>query len=247
MSKALSPAFSVIIPLSRNDQSWRSLCSCLLLLPENCEVIFIRPQRLAKNEQGFLSLLKKHISVLWLTGRQHRGSQMNLGAKYASKPFLWFLHGDSRFGPDAVSGLQKSLVRQPGSLHYFDLQFLNDGPALVCLNQWMANFRSQGLGVPFGDQGFCLSKDMFNRLGTFDTRCRYGEDHLLVWAARCLGVPLQPVGVSLQTSARKYKKNGWMKTTAGHFVKTWTQALPWYVKERRARFSELFSMPSGSP
>lgn len=242
MGRSLSPAFSVIVPLSRHDQSWKSLCSCLLLLPDRSDIIFIRPQRLTKSENGYLSLLKMRHSVTWLTGRQNRGAQMNLGARHAKNPFLWFLHGDSRFGPEAVTALQNSVTQAPGALHYFNLQFLNDGPLLVFLNEAMANFRSVGLGVPFGDQGFCVSKDVFNRLGAYDTNCSYGEDHLLVWKARLIGVGLVAVKAHIQTSARKYQNNGWMRTTADHFLKTWSQALPWYLKEKKTRISEFLSL-----
>jgi GT2 family glycosyltransferase len=89
--------------------------------------------------------------------------------------------------------------------------------------------------MPFGDQGFCLRREIWERLGGFDTHASYGEDHLFVWKARRAGVPLRPTGGTLRTSARKYQERGWLRTTARHLHLTATQAFPEWLKLVRAR------------
>ncbi len=93
-----------------------------------------------------------------------------------------------------------------------------------------ALFRSRALGVPFGDQGFCIKKTIFNKLGGFPEGLPYGEDHVFVWRARQQGIDLQPLGVKLYTSARKYKKHGWLKTTILTQYLWIKQALPEWQK-----------------
>jgi hypothetical protein len=118
----------------------------------------------------------------------------------------------------------------PDAIQYFDLEFQPDGPRLARLNALGARFRSRWLGMPFGDQGLCLRRDLFWRLGGFDETAAYGEDHLLIWAARRAPIPLQPVGAVITTSARKYASNGWFATTALHSWRTWRQAIPQLIK-----------------
>ena len=118
------------------------------------------------------------------------------------------------------------LARDPGALHYFDLAFSGDGPPLMRLNERGVWVRSHLLGMPFGDQGFCLRRDVFFGLGGFPEDVPYGEDHLLVWRARQAGVPLRCAPATLLTSARKYGERGWLRTTARHVYLTYRQALP---------------------
>jgi hypothetical protein len=155
---------------------------------------------------------------------------MNLGAEHARRSFLWFLHADSRISGSAVTSLQASIEMHPNAIHYFDLEFQSDGPRLASVNARGVRFRSRCLGLPFGDQGLCLSRELFSRLGRFDEEVMYGEDHLLIWSAHRERVPIQPIGTAIATSARKYATNGWLATTALHTWRTWRQAIPEFAK-----------------
>jgi GT2 family glycosyltransferase len=155
---------------------------------------------------------------------------MNAAARAARRRYLWFLHADTRFGPGVLAALRRSLAAEPEGLHYFDLGFAPGGPALMPVNAAGVWVRSRLLGMPFGDQGFCLSRRVFARLGGFDEEASYGEDHLLVWKARRAGVPLRCAGARLLTSARKYQERGWLATTARHLYLTYKQALPELLK-----------------
>ena len=158
---------------------------------------------------------------------------MNAGARATTHPFLWFLHADSRLTPHALASLGRSLAEAPRALHYFDLAFLDDGPALMQINELGARLRSRWGGMPFGDQGFCIAGEVWEGLGGFRTDVEYGEDHLLAWAARRAGVPLRPVGAPLLTSARRYRERGWLRTTARHLRLTAAQAFPEWVRAVR--------------
>ena len=100
-------------------------------------------------------------------------------------------------------------------MHYFDLAF-QAAPRyrrLVCINAWGANLRSKLFKAPFGDQAFCMHRDIFRRLGGFNENVSYGEDLLLVRRARRNKVPLIPVHSPILTSPRKYIANGWLRLT----------------------------------
>lgn len=98
--------------------------------------------------------------------------------------------------------------------------------------RWGANLRARWLGVPFGDQGFVLRAAGFRALGGFDERASYSEDHLFVWTAREAGIP-GPVAGAVATSARKYARLGWARTTLLYWGLTFEQAWPAWRRLRR--------------
>ena len=138
---------------------------------------------------------------------------MNAGASHAIGDYLWFLHADSRFDDDTISSLLKSIDRHPDSLLFFDLAFIKSKKWPMCVNEIGAKFRSNILKIPFGDQGFCIRKTIFNEIGKFREDVEYGEDHLLTWQAKKHGVSIKAVGAKLFTSPRKYQEHGWLKIT----------------------------------
>ena len=142
---------------------------------------------------------------------------------------------DSRLQPGTLPSLSRFLQRRDDALGFFELAFDRDGPRLAALNACGANLRSHWLKMPFGDQGLLLPAHCFTALGGFDERVSYGEDHLLVWTARRAGLPIVGVGAALQTSARKYARHGWWRTTSRHLWLTLIQAWPQWRSLRRER------------
>lgn len=169
--------------------------------------------------------------VEWIVVRgSSRAKQLNKGARKATRDFLWFLHADSRFSHNTLEALLRSLRNNPHALHYFNLRFLPGGPPLMFINEIGCRIRSRILGVPFGDQGFAVSKEIFETLGGFPENIPYGEDHLFVWCARQKNIRLRCTGVSLYTSARRYAETGWAKLTWA-YARRWTrQAWPEWKK-----------------
>jgi glycosyltransferase involved in cell wall biosynthesis len=175
------------------------------------------------------------VEVLYLTSSRGRGKTLNKGAQNARGDYLWFVHADSRIGPDTVPALLSSIKKYPDALLYFNLKWLDDGPKYMKVNEIFANLRSWLLGLPFGDQGLCLRRDLFFTLGRYDEQVRYGEDHLFVWKARHHGIPLRSTGAALLTSARKYTDRNWTKRVL-FYQKVWiSQACREILKGFRLR------------
>ncbi|MEQ1789029.1 MAG: glycosyltransferase [Rickettsiales bacterium] len=198
--------FSVIIPLAADETEHKKL---LASLPAEFEVI--------------------------LSQKETRALSLNDGAKKATGEYLWFLHADSRLSKKAISALIESVRKHPSSLLYFNLAFENDATSFMCLNALGVHFRSKILQSPFGDQGFCIHKDLFEQIGGFPENLPYGEDNIFAWKARQHGIKLRSTGAKIYTSARKYKKNGWLKTTLKHQYLWITQSFPEWIKLMRMR------------
>jgi hypothetical protein len=204
---------SVIVPVGPGDAPAPELTAGLATLPAAAELIAVCADGHAVA-----------CAPRWqrLTAPRGRARQQNAGAAAATRPWLWFVHADSRLAPRTLPALAAFVAGAP-ALGYFDLRFF-DGPALLGLNAMGAWFRSRVLGLPFGDQGFVLPRAVFDDLGGFDPAIARGEDHDLVWRARRHGVPLRPVGAPLYTSGRRYAQHGWLATTIGTMRESWRQA-----------------------
>jgi hypothetical protein len=223
---------TVVIPLGPGERAWRDLIADLSCLSDRAELLLVATDPKPADLESTLQQAKLRCAARWIESAPGRARQLNRGAALAGREFLWFLHGDSRLGDAAVPALARRLDDPADALHYFDLKFQSDGPLLMWCNELGVRLRSRWLRLPFGDQGFCLRRSTFIDLGQFDETAPYGEDHLLVWAARRHGLPIRCVGVSLKTSARKYAKHGWLRTTTSHVWRTFCQAAAQWVRRR---------------
>lgn len=176
-----------------------------------------------------LSSIKDKAEIL-VCSEGGRARSLNAGAVRAQRPFLWFLHADSRVGERHIVALDKALHSNPQALHYFDLDFDSDGPSLSRINAWGANWRSRIFGVPYGDQGFCISRRMFEKAGGYPEDTPYGEDLMFVWKARQQGIRLNRIPEPITTSARKYRQQGWLRLTALYQFRWIKMSVPEAIK-----------------
>lgn len=224
---------SVIIPFAPDETEGAALLGELQALSQDAEILLAA-------KSGMVLPAPPKLGGAGVTTRVchsavGRARQMNVAAAAAHGRWLWFLHADSRLRPDALAALDAWLARDEDALGYFDLRYGNDGPALARFNALGANLRAHWLGIPFGDQGLVLPAKWFERLGGYDETVACGEDHLLVWQARTAGLPLQPVGAAIVSSARQYARLGWRRATARSLRLTLRQAWPQWRALLRAR------------
>ena len=170
-----------------------------------------------------------------LPSKGTRATSLNAGALSTARPFLWFLHADSRINSHNLEALSQALQKKPDALHYFDLAFAKDGPPQMALNAWGANIRSRLFGTPYGDQGFCIARGHFLRAGCYPEDLPYGEDLMLVWRLRQSGTQLNRIPSNLVTSARKYKERGWLNLTVLYQWRWIGMSFPEALKLARAR------------
>lgn len=210
---------SVIIPLAPKETAWRYLIKDFKYFPKNTEYIF---SATVKKPSDFNDLMK-NFNAKWILSPPGRAAQLNEGARHSKKQFLYFLHADSRLSEINIKALESSLNKDPHALYYSMISFFDSG-ILMKLNEFGVWIRSKIMRIPFGDQGFLLSKEIFHNLGNFTENHERGEDHYFIWKAKRNGVPIKQTDGKISTSSRKYLNDGWLKTTLRHMYLTWKQA-----------------------
>lgn len=220
----------MIIPVGKNDEAWKALLQDLSSLGHDDEIIFVFQENAESDFAREASALKISATCRWIQSSPGRAKQLNFGAKEATNENLWFLHCDSRISSQGIQNLKNAISKNSSNILFFNLKFLNDGSRLMSLNEIGGWVRSRILRLPFGDQGFCLSKTTFIVLGGFNENVPYGEDHVLIWKAHQKRIPIVCVGNGLRTSSRKYALRGWPQTTSRHVALTFRQALPELIK-----------------
>ena len=198
---------SIIIPFSPKEEHLADILSDLKKIPfgENFEIILV-----GESDGPIPENLKKY----FVKSNLGRAVQLNNGSFMARGKFLWFLHADSRITSHDFKIFYQKQIQCPNDLTYFNLKFYPRSKKMR-LNEMGAKFRSDIFKLPFGDQGLGLSKENFQKLGGFPIT-PLGEDIGLVCIARKNGIALTNNGAKIYTSARKYEKNGWIKTTLIH-------------------------------
>ncbi len=214
------PRLSIVVPIGPGESAWRALLGDLQGVPVDVELLLVGVDAAPPELDALAGVLAGRLR--WLQASKGRASQQNAGAAAARGDWLCFLHADSRLEAAAVRALA-AVAQRAAALYHFDLGFF-DGPALLRLNALGANLRSRLFGLPFGDQGLCLPRADFQRLGGFDERLPRAEDHALVWAAHRAKLPVRRLGARLRTSGRRYAEAGWLRTTLRFLALSWTQA-----------------------
>lgn len=138
-------------------------------------------------------------------GARGRGPQLNLGAQSAAVGRLLFLHADCRLPDGWLPALGTALDDEATALACFRLHTEPSGGRRrsSLYRRWLRVFdlRSFGLGLPYGDQGFALRREVFDRVGGFQ-EIPLMEDVALARSCRRLG-KIRRLPLEVRTTARR--------------------------------------------
>ena len=145
-----------------------------------------------------------------LGGVRGRASQQNLGARQATGDVLLFLHADNLLDPDGVRQIAAALENGPVLGGAFQQKISASGLLYRLLERGNA-LRVRWLGLPYGDQGIFLRREVFDRLGGFP-EVGLMEDLLLMRKLRRRARPVLLPG-PLQVSPRRWQRYGVVRQT----------------------------------
>jgi rSAM/selenodomain-associated transferase 2 len=136
-----------------------------------------------------------------------RGAQIAAGVAAATQEWLLLLHADTRLAPGWRDAAQEHMREQPDRAGYFRFALSSDNHRARQLERAVA-WRSRVLGLPYGDQGLLIHRDLLRLVGGVRP-LPIMEDVDLV---RRLGARrLVALDAAAVTSAAKWERDGWRR------------------------------------
>jgi hypothetical protein len=227
---------SVIVLTSPGDLSWTKLVQDFSLLSNGSEVILVgsKPQSDLVDSAARKSDTAQR--TRWIHAPENRATQLNLALEKCKNRWIWILNSDCKISPRVLTALEASIQNHPDAIHYFDLDFTEDGPQLAHLNAAATWLRSRFFELPLIQQGLCTSKEIFDRLGSFNASPNTSEDVQWIIQAKLKQIRIQPVAIPLVTSGKKYQLRGWASTTSQELRESFKKTVPAYLDYLKTRW-----------
>lgn len=193
---------SVVIPVLNAETV---LAGCAASLMEGVEAGLIR--EVIVSDGGSVDATQRiaeEIGALWVSGAPSRGGQLQRGCAAAQGVWILALHADTQLQTGWSDVVAAHLTRREAG--YFQLAFASGGRPAKIVAGW-ANLRSRVFGLPYGDQGLLISRNLYQSVGG------YADIPLMedVALARALKGQLRALEARAVTSALKYERAGWMR------------------------------------
>ncbi|WP_291153833.1 TIGR04283 family arsenosugar biosynthesis glycosyltransferase [Hyphomicrobium sp.] len=141
-----------------------------------------------------------------------RGYQLAAGADLARSEWLLFLHADTHLEPGWKSAVTDFIASPPNKEKAAAFSFtLDDMSPQARRLEWIVALRTRTLGLPYGDQGLLIHRDLYTAVGGYpawelmedvDLVRRIGRKRLVILA------------IAANTSAFRWKQEGWFTRSA---------------------------------
>jgi hypothetical protein len=148
-----------------------------------------------------------------VAGPGGRGRQLRLGAATARGELLCFLHADVRVGDDARAAIERAVADEAvGAVDaiVFSLR-IAAADRIYRVVERAANLRTRLAGLPYGDQGLLVSRDMYVRAGGFRD-IPLMEDVAMVRSLR-QHTRIRLLPACLEVSPRRWERDGAVRRT----------------------------------
>ena len=141
-----------------------------------------------------------------------RGRQLAMGADHARAPWVLFIHADTVLSENWAMAVAAHIHTHTDAA-YGRLAFDSPGIMARCVSTG-ANLRSKLFGLPYGDQGLLISREMYDRVGGYRD-IPLMEDVAMAGALRG---QLRQLDITATTSAVRYERHGWIKRICKNLV-----------------------------
>ena len=153
-----------------------------------------------------------------------RARQMNAGAKVCQSEAILFLHVDTFISEEAFVQMEK-VLRDDIVAGCFSMKILERG-FIFGMFERLVNFRARRFKIIDGDLGLFVKREVFERLGGFDSVSMM-EDILFSKKLRRGGKVVALPG-KIFVSARRWRENGFCQTFGKYslaYFRLWTKGI----------------------
>ena len=199
---------SVIVPLLDDTAAAAALVGQILPDPR-AEVILVDGGSDAMLDR----LAGQRPDVRLICSPPGRARQMNAGAASAEGTWLLFLHADSSLPAGWLDAFEHVLPHISGGWFRFAL---DDAAWQARVIERGVRWRVRVFGLPYGDQGLFVRREMFRQLGGYRD-LPLMEDVDFVRRVRRQGRVVE-LSLALRTSSRRWRRDGWWRRSASNLA-----------------------------
>jgi rSAM/selenodomain-associated transferase 2 len=198
---------SVVIPALNEGKTVRRCIEMVKAEGADCEIIVVD----GGSSDNTLEEVELFQDVLLVRTGRGRGRQLNAGAAAARGEVLLFLHSDTIIEEGWSTAVASAFERAGVAGGAF--MFTIDCPGMrYRLTDYWVKMRCRLFSLPYGDQGFFVKREMFEKLkGYRDIPVM--EDVDIVERLKGFG-RIAIVEKKAYVNARKWIKEGWFRTAA---------------------------------
>ena len=146
-------------------------------------------------------------------GAKGRGQQLSLGASWSGEAdWLLFIHADNILPPNWRSSIGRHIKRRPNSVGYF--RYRADAKGLwPRIMDFGVAMRCQWWGLPYGDQGLLISRDIYEAVGGYPQQSLFEDVALIDKVSKTIGRDkLRPLKGHMRVDISRYAEKGiWTK------------------------------------
>lgn len=208
----LDPKISVIIPVLNDHKQLTVTLESFSepKLSDEVEIVIVD----GGSDDGLINT-GNLANVKIITSGQGRSKQMNLGVYHSKGKWLWFLHADCRPEKGSILRLLDYLDTDHVKWGFFR-QTIEDDSIWFRMIEKGNELRARILGLPYGDQGIIIRKNIFHESGGFQD-VPFLEDVILSSRLRSICLP-KAMPYRLILSHRHWTPLGLFRTTARNIL-----------------------------
>lgn len=151
-----------------------------------------------------------------VSSKTGRGCQLAEGARAAAQDWLLFLHADTRLEPGWIAIVEGFTSDPKNRLFAATFCFkLDEACWQARFLEGSVRFRAKRLGLPYGDQGLLIHRDLYATVGGYPDWPLMEDVEIVrkIGRRRLVSLP-----VSATTSAAKWRRDGWFARSARNLV-----------------------------
>ena len=195
---------AIVIPVLGDSAPLRALLDLIAAWKRKPREIIV----VAADAYTQLSALCEDRGCRFLTSEACRGRQQDLGARTAQADVLWFLHADATPNSSSLGDIARAIARGAEGGH-FRFRFSGVPTYRKTTIEWLTNLRVKFGGIPYGDQGIFVRRDIYLKCGGLPHQPLF-EEVALVRRLRLRG-RFRALATPMGVSPRRWEQDGWFR------------------------------------
>lgn len=202
--------YSIIIPTFNESQNIAKTINHIREISKNFEIEIIVSD--AESSDNTLEIARNLGAKIFISDKKGRSGQMNFGVKQASGDLYYFVHADCLPNKDCFVEIEKAL-KSGFDCGTFTSKF-DSNNLLLKFNEWFTKFNY--LYFRGGDQTIFVTKSLWKKIGTFDSKMLIMEDYDFLKRLYKFG-KFKLIQKPTLISARKFKSNSYLKVQYSYY------------------------------